>query len=432
MTTEQRFEMELPDRLADLAMPVRPDYRDDIVRQTASMRQRPAWTLPERWIPMSITASRVAVPPRFPWRILVVAALILAVAAAALLVVGSRPHLPAPFGPAADGLVAYSAKGDIYMVDPTTGRSTAVIAGSDADRNPIFSRDGTHIAFERLDPGTDPGNPTSRLLVASSDGTGVLAITPTSLKAPGWFRFSPDGRQVSFLAMVKDSPVLMVANTDGSGVRTLDVGMAVKEPTWLPPDGREILVASVPADSSGAGLYAVDVQTGKSRVVLAPRPGFGADALAVSPDGKLIAYSQSDFAVTDRNPFDVHMLRTDGTGGDIALPKPAGAVFQDASTWSNDGTHLAVIRGYSPYNQDVRVAILPADGSGTGVETAKAVTGCCDNLMEWAPDDSAVMLMPEDISGASSALTLVDPATGRATVTSWGDTSFSSWQRLAR
>ena len=100
MTTEQRFELELPDRLADLAMPVRPDYRDDIVRQTASMRQRPAWTLAERWTPMSVTASRVATPPRIPWRILAVAALLLIIAAGALLLVGSRPKLPAPFGPA--------------------------------------------------------------------------------------------------------------------------------------------------------------------------------------------------------------------------------------------------------------------------------------------------------------------------------------------
>ena len=377
---------------------------------------------------MSVTASRVAVPPRFPWRIRAVAALLLIGVAGALLIAGSRPHLPAPFGPAANGLVAYSAKGDIYTVDPVTGRSTAIVSGTTSDRNPVFSRDGTKIVFERLDAGTDPGNPMSRLAVASSAGGAVTVITPVSLRAPGWFRFSPDGRQVSF---VDGSNALMVANVDGSGVRTFDLGMAVKEPTWLPPDGREILVASVPPDSSGAGLYAVNVQTGKSRVVLAPKRALGADALAVSPDGRLIAYSQQDFAVTDGNPFEVHVIRSDGTGGDVALPKPSGAVFQDASTWSNDGTHLAVIRGYSPHNEDVRVAVMPADGSGTGVETASAVTGCCDNLMEWAPDDSAVMLMPEDLNGARTALTLVDASTAKATVTSWGDSSLSSWQRRA-
>jgi hypothetical protein len=41
------------------------------------------------------------------------------------------------------------------------------------------------------------------------------------------------------------------------------------------------------------------------------------------------------------------------------------------------------------------------------------------------------MLMPEDLSGAPTAVTLVDALTGKATVTSWGDSSYSSWQRRA-
>jgi Tol biopolymer transport system component len=425
MTTEQRFELELPDRLADLAMPVRPDYRDDIVRQTKSMRQRPAWTLPERWIPMSVTASRVAVPPRFPWRILAVAALLLIVVAGALLFLsGSRPRVPAPFGRAADGLVAYSAGGDIYTIDPTTGRSTAVITGRSTNRNPVFSRDGTHLAFERVAPTAA----LSGLFVAAADGSDVTRITTKPVINPSWYRFSPDGRQVSF---TDDLHNLWVANADGSGARTLNVGMSIKEPTWLPPDGAEIFFAKIVPDGVPGGLYAVNVQTGTIREIVSPSQGVGADAISASPDGKLISYSQSDLTVTDRNPYQVHVIRSDGSGGDITLPRPSGAVFQDAAVWSNDGTHLAVIRGYQPHNEDVRVAILPADGTGIGVETRTAVTGCCDNIMEWAPDDSAVMLMPEDLNGASTAVTLVDAKTGKATVTSWGDSSFSSWQRRA-
>ena len=125
------------------------------------------------------------------------------------------------------------------------------------------------------------------------------------------------------------------------------------------------------------------------------------------------------------------MIRSDGTGAGITLPMPSGAVFQDRPAWSNDGARLGVIRGYGPHNEDVRVAILPADGSGTGVETAQAVTGCCDNLMEWAPDDSAILLMPANGEGSMTAHMLVDATTGKATVTSWGATSLSSWQRRA-
>ena len=52
---DDRFEKDLPGLLAELAPRAKPDYRDDIVRQTARTRQRPAWMFPERWIPMSVT-----------------------------------------------------------------------------------------------------------------------------------------------------------------------------------------------------------------------------------------------------------------------------------------------------------------------------------------------------------------------------------------
>ena len=44
------------------AAPARPDYLDDIVAQARRTRQRPAWTFPERWLPMTIALRPAAVP----------------------------------------------------------------------------------------------------------------------------------------------------------------------------------------------------------------------------------------------------------------------------------------------------------------------------------------------------------------------------------
>ena len=57
MTTDRRFESDLSDLLAELAPRRTPDYRDDVVRQTARTRQRPAWTFPERWLPVDLTMT---------------------------------------------------------------------------------------------------------------------------------------------------------------------------------------------------------------------------------------------------------------------------------------------------------------------------------------------------------------------------------------
>ena len=98
MTTERRLERDLPQILGDLAMGPYPDYIDDVLATTAQRRQRPAWTFPERWLPMDIATERV-VTTALPWRQLGVLALIaLLVVSAIAAYVGSQPRLPAPFG----------------------------------------------------------------------------------------------------------------------------------------------------------------------------------------------------------------------------------------------------------------------------------------------------------------------------------------------
>ena len=59
MTTPTRIERELPGILGDLSAGPTPDYLDDVFGRTGRMRQRPAWSFPERWLPMAdITRSR--------------------------------------------------------------------------------------------------------------------------------------------------------------------------------------------------------------------------------------------------------------------------------------------------------------------------------------------------------------------------------------
>ena len=52
-----------------------------------------------------------------------------------------------------------------------------------------------------------------------------------------------------------------------------------------------------------------------------------------------------------------------------------------------------------------RVAVVPADGSGVGVESDHGLTGCCDTLLQWSPDDTSILVMPEDTQrpGADAA-----------------------------
>ena len=86
-----------------------------------------------------MTKSRVA--------LVTVAGLVLAVATAGTLV-ADEVFVES----AENGLIAYSYAGDIYVGDPVTGETTAIVTNPTYEVNPVFSPDGTRIAFMRVIP----------------------------------------------------------------------------------------------------------------------------------------------------------------------------------------------------------------------------------------------------------------------------------------
>lgn len=432
MSSERRSEQELSDLLVDLYMGSLPAYRDQIVEQTARTRQRPAWSFVERWLPMVDLARQPVSVPRLPWRLigLGLAVLALLLALVATLVVGSRPSLPAPFGLARNGLVAYASGGEILAADAKTGSSTVIDKGP-GDTDPRFSRDGTRLAFKRQDAGLVA----SLLYVIDADGSRLIQVTPQALPGVENYTFSPDGKQILITASPATFTDLLIAATDGSGIRHVGLPRRATDAAWRPPDGSEILFACE-GDIQGcsdSGIYAVNAQDGKVRTILA-----GADAAgrfrghpAWSPDGSLISFGEW----SGLNGLDVqtHIVAADGTG-DRPLPIPTGAVWQAPASWSNDGTRLLVIRGYTGDVSQARPVAVPVAGSGFGIEIpypGGIGTGYVADW-EWAPDDTSILGTPQDASGARLDQVLLDPVAGTSRKVPWTSASQPSWQRLGR
>jgi hypothetical protein len=445
MTGDRRFDQELPDLLAEIAPRTKPAYRDDIVRQTAHLRQRPAWRFPGRWLPASLTGSATFGAPPVRWKLVGIAALLLlALAVGLVLISGSQRRLPAPFGLAGNGVVAYEQDGDIYIADPVTGRANAIVSDTRMKLRPVFSDDGTRIVFEQKGASVfktavannayvqSPG----RLVVARSDGTGQVVITPDPvvgldlyLTAPAPYVFSPDSREVAFWEQAGSGGKLSIAQADGSGVRQLNLPFAVIAADYRPPDGTELVVTGS-IDGGPNGIYAIDARTGIPRTIVAPTPGIGIDFVRVSPDGSRLAYVASlEFAAGPRG-YQVHVVDIDGLH-DVPLPMPPGARFQDAPSWSNDGRRLAITRGYASLNEDMALAVVPADGTGAGVESAHHLTGCCDTLLEWSPDDTTILVIPETQDQQGKQYLLLDPESGATATAPWTGTTPTAWQRVA-
>ncbi len=197
MTTEARFERQLPTVLEDLYLGPTPDYRDEVLAAATDTRQRPAWTFPGRWLPMADIASRPAFAPRLPWRAIGAALIVLALLVAlAVAYVGShQTKVPPPFGPARNGQIVFAANGDILTGDPVEGTSRAIVTGPEMDGNPRFSRDGTRIAFMRQVTGTTGS---FDLVVVNADGSDLKILSPTPLDTDGPFEWSPDGSYLVF------------------------------------------------------------------------------------------------------------------------------------------------------------------------------------------------------------------------------------------
>ena len=64
MTPTDRLERELPDLLAGLVVPAPPADLAATLERISVVRQRPAWTLPERWLSMDLAARTLTLRGR--------------------------------------------------------------------------------------------------------------------------------------------------------------------------------------------------------------------------------------------------------------------------------------------------------------------------------------------------------------------------------
>jgi Tol biopolymer transport system component len=428
MMPNDRFDRRLPVILEELSQPRKPDYFDDLVGLSARTRQRSAWTLLERWLPVVDIARQPAFARQVPWRPIAILTLILLLILASLAyVLGSQHAVPAPFGPARNGQVAFAKDGDIYTADPTTGRSTAVIQGP-GDINPRWSGDGTRLVFEREAVAEGPG----LLYVARADGSDLIQVTPQPLAGIATYAFSPNGKEILITASAGGIPAVFIAEADGSGIHQLDLPGRATDVAWRPPDGSEILLMDDGTDQNGtdSSIYAVNVAEGKIRTILkgADAAGHFRGHAAWSPDGTKISFGEW----MGVNGIDVHayIVNADGTG-DRPLPIPTGAVWQSPFAWSNDGTRLLAIRGYTGGVDQARPVIVPVDGSGPGVEIASTSGTGAVSDWAWAPDDSSILGTPTNVTGAVLDQVLLDPVTRTSRTLPWVSVSQPSWQRLA-
>ena len=430
MSANDRFERRLPVILDSLAPTRAPEYFDDILGQVDRTRQRPGWTFPERWLPVSTLTNRLAVTPRIPLRAAIaVMLLIVGLVVGALLLAGSRPRVPAPFGLAANGQIMFiDEDGAIRSGNLVDGTSSIIAAGS-GNRLPIMSPDGTRLAYLSLD----------ELVVSDPQGRDPVVVATDGLLGANYLGWTPDGRVIAGLsngklvayavaAGAEPSPMLGSANVGGLHNDLADL--------FRPPAGEEILEYG--SGPQGLGLYRRPLNGGEQIAVLTAETTDVPFSKLVdpqwSPDGTQIAFSLHPPEDPDRGR--AYVVNVDGSGlRRLSKFEPRIAVVDEGHlAWSPDGTRIAFGKWLNDPNGDpgVRPVTIVDVASGeeheVGLINPNGYQGWA-----WSPDGTSIVEVPAAPAAGEDAdqVIVIDVETGEITRPGWTTGSAPTWQRMA-
>jgi Tol biopolymer transport system component len=166
---------------------------------------------------------------------------------------------------------------EVYSMDEAGGSQTDLTNNSLDEHFPVASRDGSLVAFRRIEQGIRD------IYVMSANGTGEVKLTPSvGLTTYDTIRWSPDGGFVAFASSAGMERQIHRADPDGEEMIDLTDGQARDEgPSWT-PDSQHIVFIS-DRDGDEGEIYIMDADGG-NQTRLTDDPAWDRDP-AVSPGG---------------------------------------------------------------------------------------------------------------------------------------------------
>jgi len=239
---------------------------------------------------------------------------------------------------------------EIYVMNADGSGLQNVTNDPHNDYGPAWSPDGTRILFSSDRDGNMEFQ-TSEIYVVNADGSGLQNVTnnPGYDHQPAW---SPDGTRVAFSSNRDGLSRIYVMNADGSGVTQLTTGEGTSiSPTWS-PDGTKIAFSGI--REGNEGIYVINAD-GSGLVFLYSSPGQN-DPSVWSPDGTRIAFH----SFREGNS-EIYVINADGSGL-INITNNPGQDYVPA--WSPTGTKIAFSSYRDPNPTLLEIYVVNADGSG--------------------------------------------------------------------
>ncbi len=293
--------------------------------------------------------------------------------------------------------------GDIYLLDPTTDTSRAIVTGPEIDTEPVFSPDGTHLAFRRAADAT-AGVPED-IVVVAADGSHPTVVTTSPIPGgPKRLEWAPNSQSI-LATQQEDKAIWLFDATAAEPARTIATNAFAFDRPFQPPDGSAILMGR--ETDVGRQVVVVDIATGQETRLVGGGAGDDIGMVRWSPDGTQVVYNDSP--PSDATSQRLFIVNADGTGRHQVTSAP-GTWYDINAAWSPDGKRIAFIR-YENVGPEWLVRPIGIYSLATGKvtdlgplprETRAEAPNPADRFasfgegyaIEWSPDGQSLIAVP--------------------------------------
>ena len=236
------------------------------------------------------------------------------------------------------------------------GSRARLLRAADPAGAPVWSPKGGRLTYASARTG--------QIETIGADGTrrrGVTRELAGSFLSP--FAWSRDGRRILYeAAVVPTHANLWTMSPTGTGVKRLTRSRSDERDAVWSTDGRLVAFSrwsapNVHVDETGS-IFTIRSDGAHERLLIGGQKGhFSVSKPSWSPDGKRIAFVRSSFYDDYSGPLGLFVANADGTHARRLVEEIDSEQFGPAPDWSPDGKHIA-------YGNGGAIRLIKPDGTG--------------------------------------------------------------------